>query len=322
LTSDQDSREAGGARHGWPAGRRFAFTIVDDTEGSTVENAGPVYALLAAHGLLTTKTVWPVGFRRTPRFGGGTLEDPGYRAWVLALAEAGFEIALHGATDHTSTREETLVALERFREYVGAYPRVHANHFGQAEALYWGEARLDGLPRFAYRARNTLLRSNEQYYGHVEGSPYFWGDICRERIDYVRNFTFPTINTGRADPLMPYHDARRPYVNYWFSSSDAPTVDSFCELLSEDNQDRLVREGGACIVYTHFGFGFAQDGRVEPRVAHLLERLAALPGWFVPASTLLDHLRAQPDWRAHPAARQIASVQWRWLRARLQHGRL
>ena len=26
--------------------------------------------------------------------------------------------------------------------------------------------------------------------GHVPDSPYFWGDLCRQRIRYVRNFVF------------------------------------------------------------------------------------------------------------------------------------
>jgi hypothetical protein len=305
----------------WPDGKRFAFTVVDDTEGSTVENVGPVYDLLASRGILTTKTVWPLAFKREPLFGGGTLEDPEYLAWVRRLAETGFEIASHGATDHSSTREETLLALDRFRELLGFEPRLHANHFGQLEGLYWGEARLDGLPRVAYRAANRVLRRDEHYYGHVEGSPYFWGDACRDRIEYVRNFTFPLVNTLRGDPLMPYHDPRRPYVRFWFSSSDAPTCDAFCELLSEDNQDRLVEQGGACIAYTHFAFGFTENGRVTPRFAELVDRLARLPGWFVPASTLLDHLRRQPGWQPSPSAAEIRRVQGRWVRGRLQGGR-
>jgi hypothetical protein len=306
----------------WPDGKRFAFSIVDDTDRSTVENVGPVYDLLFEHGLLTTKTVWPIAFSKAPLYGGSTLEDAEYRDWVLALRDRGFEIASHGATDHSSVRADTERALDRFRDVLGHDPRMHVNHRGQVESIYWGEARLDGLPRLGYRLVHALLRRDAQYFGHVEGSPYFWGDLCRDRITYVRNFTFPDVNTLRQNPLMPYHDRRRPFVRYWFSSSDAPEGDAFCKLLDEESQDRLVSEGGACIVYTHFAYGFTDDGRVRPRFAELVRRLGALPGWFAPASTILDHLRAQPGWRPEPSSRELARIQRRWLLRRLRHGRL
>jgi hypothetical protein len=304
----------------WPEGKRFAFTIVDDTERATRQNVGPVYDLLYEHGLLTTKTVWPLAFRETPRFGGGTLEDPDYREWILGLAEKGFEIAFHGATDHSSTRADTERALDLFREVLGRDPSVHANHFGQSEGIYWGSARVDGLPKLLYRATNGVLRRDTTYYGHVEGSPYFWGDLCRDRVTYVRNLSFSDINTLRISPIMPYHDSRRPFVRYWFSATDAPSCERFTELLSEENQDRLLAEGGACIAYTHFAFGFAEQGRVRDRFARLVERLAGLPGWFVPASTLLDYLRSRPGWQQEVDRRVLRRMEYRWLASRLRHG--
>jgi hypothetical protein len=305
----------------WPEGKRFAFSIVDDTESSTVENTKPVYDLLESLGMRITKTVWPLGFTQKPLFGGGTLEDPDYRAWVLELQAAGFEIGFHGATDHSSTREDTLKALDLFREVLGHDPRVHANHFGQAQGIYWGDSRLDGIPQLVYRAVNGVLRRETHFYGHVEGSPYFWGDLSRDRIEYVRNFSFRDVNTLHSDPLMPYHDPRRPYVRYWFSSSDAAGLDPFCTLLSDEAQDRLLESGGACIAYTHFGFGFAEDGRPDPRFARVVERLAGLPGWFVPVSTLLDHLRAQPGWQAEPEPGSLRALRRRWILSKIRRGR-
>jgi len=306
----------------WPDGKRFAFTVIDDTEGATLENVKPVYDLLGALGMRTTKTIWPLPFREQPRFGGQTLADRDYRDWILRLRDGGFELASHGATDHSSRREETRRGLDRFREVLGADPRLHVNHFGQAEGLYWGDARLDGFSRAVYRAANSVLRRETRFYGHDARSPYFWGDLCRERIDYVRNFTFPSVNTLEVNPAMPYHDPRRPYVRFWFSSSEAPTYDSFCALMSEEHQDRLLESGGACIVYTHFAFGFTDGQRPKGRFAELVERLAGLPGWFVPASTLLDHLRQQPGWRPEPSPGELRRLQRRWLAARLHRGRL
>jgi len=73
----------------------------------------------------------------------------------------------------------------------------------------------------------TRFRNHKRYMGDVEGSPYFWGDICKERIRYFRNFTYPAINTLACCPQMPYHDERRPFVNHWFASTDGRDVSHF-----------------------------------------------------------------------------------------------
>ena len=44
----------------FPNQRRFAFSILDDTDDSTLENVRPVYDRLRHHGVLATKTVWPL----------------------------------------------------------------------------------------------------------------------------------------------------------------------------------------------------------------------------------------------------------------------
>ena len=36
----------------WPQGKRFAFTIIDDTDRSNVENIGPVYDFLYENGFI------------------------------------------------------------------------------------------------------------------------------------------------------------------------------------------------------------------------------------------------------------------------------
>jgi hypothetical protein len=305
----------------WPEGKRFAFTIVDDTDFATVAKVRPVYDFLLERGIRTTKTVWPLANVGTPVTGGSSLEEPEYREWILRVAASGVEIALHGVADGSSPRGRIIAGLERFHEIFGTYPRLHANHTGQRENIYWGEARLDGLARLAYLTATRARHQHRQYSGHQEASQYFWGDVCRERITYVRNFVFRDINTTRRDPVMPYHDARRPYVPYWFSSSEGAGPASFCDTIREGHQDRLLEEGGGCIMYTHFGArGFVKDGRIHPEFVRLMGRLASLPGWFVPASTLLDHLRCRPTWAPECGAGRLRGMQWSWLGSKLIHG--
>jgi hypothetical protein len=303
----------------WPDGKRFAFTIVDDTDFATLASVRPIYDLLRDLGFRTTKTVWPLRATRDPFTGGDSLEDDDYRAWVQELRDAGFEIALHGVADHGSPRAEVEKGLARFRDVVGQDPRMHINHYGQDENLYWGPDRFDQPFRALYSALQRVRGGGERFHGHEEGSPWFWGDLAKERVTYVRNLTFSRIDTLAADPVMPYHDPRRPWVNWWFSSSDAGTRKRFVRILREGNQDRLARSGSACVLYTHFGAnGFVERGRVDPEVARLLERLAALDGWFVPASDLLDHVGAARGWRTLDRRGPFHRLQVKWFAGKLR----
>jgi hypothetical protein len=273
----------------WPEGRSFAFTIFDDADSQTFEASRAVYGLLEDCGLRTTKSVWP---RRGPRHlpsDGATCDEPEFVAWAQGLQQRGFEIAYHMAASHTSSREETIAALNDFARHFGGAPKSAANHYNCDENLYWGSERLTGPNRLIYRCLNGF-RNGIHSYGHIREHPYFWGDLCRTQIKYVRNFVFGDINTLRACPLMPYHDPLRPFVNYWFASSEGANAISFADCVSEANQDRLEAEGGACIMYTHFGLGFFKDGSLDPRFRQLMKRLSKKNGWFVPVSTLLDFL--------------------------------
>jgi glycosyltransferase involved in cell wall biosynthesis len=297
----------------FPGSAKFAFSIFDDTDLSTVENIGPIYNLLSEIGLRTTKSVWPLASVAGAQLGGASLQNPEYLAFVLGLKRTGFEIALHSVRNTCSTRSEVETGLDEFRRLIGQYPRVHTNHAGNRENLYWGPARFSTVAPF-YRAMTPL--QHRQFEGHIENSSYFWGDLCRQRIDYVRNFVFREINLDRINPTMPYHDEQRPFVNMWFSSSDAPDSSSFCELLSEANQDRLEEEHGFCIVYTHLASGFLNDGIVNPRIEYLLRRLAGKNGWFVPVSTLLDFLRQQRKTGSISRA-ELDAMEREWLMDRM-----
>ncbi len=119
---------------------------------------------------------------------------------------------------------------------------------------------------------------------------------------------------------MPYHDPLRPFVNGWFASSEGPSVESFNKTLSETNQERLEAEGGACIMYTHFGNRFYENGRINPRFANLMQRLSERPGWFVPVSTLLDYLEAHRGYRHVITAAERRVLERRWLMHKIRSG--
>jgi hypothetical protein len=298
----------------FPHGKRFAFTVLDDTDVATVENVGPVYRLFESLGLRTTKTIWsmPCPEGSADFSDSETLDDPEYRDFVVDLQRRGFEIASHGATMESSTRARTVAGLERFRETFGSYPRVHVNHSHNRENVYWGTARLDD-PVLVRLYRRLNGQPAQYYQGHQEESPYWWGDLCREHVMYVRNLTFEATNIARINPSMPYHDPSRPLVRWWFSGAEAEGARQFVDVLRADRLDRLEREGGICIVSTHLGKSFANDGLVHPLVRARLEDVARRPGWFPTVSQLLDWLREQRSASELPAL-EWRRMQWRWAR--------
>lgn len=301
-------------RTAFPAGGQFAFTILDDTDDATVENVEPIYELLFELGFRTTKTAWPLDCPEGSElyFAAETLQDARYLAFIRGLAGRGFEIAFHGATMESSVRERTLEGLRFLEEELGVPLKIHCNHGQNRENLYWGSNRYRTLFLRWPLALVERLSGRPRFAGHDRRSPYFWGDVCRERIRFVRNFAFATLNTVEIPPHAPYRLRSTPYVNYWFNSSDAPDATHFKRLVTPASLSRLHRERGVCILSTHLGKGFVRNGRVDPQVEDTLRFLATLPGWFAPVSEVLEHLLATR------AAGELAP----WTRWRLEFGHL
>lgn len=302
-----------------PLGKSFAFTILDDTDVATVENVEPIYRLLAQLGLRTTKTVWAVDCPEGSKNyrGSQTLDCGEYREFVLDLRSQGFEMASHGATMETSDRARTLRALERFREVFGHDPRVFANHALNRENLYWGVHRFDDpCLRVLYGAFSHVRA--DYFQGHCPNSPLWWGDHCRQRVTYVRNLTFSSLDISRINPSMPYHDPRRPLVNWWFSTSDANDARQFVEAMRPARLDALERGRGICILSTHFAKNFVRGGTVDAAVVERLEDVASRDGWFCPVGELLDWLRAQRGAATIPPM-EWRGMQWRYLNDVLAH---
>jgi hypothetical protein len=302
----------------WPEGKAFAFTIFDDPDGQTTAMGREVYAFLRDLGFRTTKGVWPLRGEGERSCNGGCCEDEDYLEWCRSLQQEGFEIGYHNASQNTAHRALTIEAFDRYAQLFGGDPVTMSNHYNNAEGIYWGDLRLSGMPRLIYNVV-TGGRNRGRFFGHLPGHPLYWGDLCRARVQYVRNFIYRDINTLRACPIMPYHDPLRPLVQSWYASSEGADHDRFVETISEANQDRLVAERGACIMYAHFGHRFVTNGRIEPRFRDLMTRLSRMNGWFVPVGTLLDHLRSiRGVHRLTDSERR--AMEWRWLAAKVRHG--
>ncbi len=286
----------------FPNNKKFAFTIIDDTDGDMVENTKPVYQLLSRLGFKTTKTIW--AFKPRDRFKGMALEDYHYRQYIKKLQREGFEIALHNVGSGKFNRQDVLDGLEIFRQFIGFYPKIQINHSQNRDSIYWGIKRFSLLRpfwRFSY------------FKGDDPESIYYWGDYHKKHIKFTRNFTYQNLNTLKVDPYMPYSDNQKPSANFIFSASEGADVSKFNKLLSEKNIDDLIKEGGAAIIYTHFASGFVRNGRVDRQFEKLLIYLARLGGWYAPAGDILEFLLAQKKDKSILRGQKInLELKWCW----------
>lgn len=286
----------------FPHNKKFALTIIDDTDGATVKNIRPVYEFLRSLGIKTTKTVWVYPSR--DNFLGESLANYPYRQFIKKLQKQGFEIALHGVGSGKFSRQEIIEGLEIYRRFLSQYPKIQISHGQNPDNLYWG------LKRFSWLKPFWFL--NQKFQGENPQSFYFWGDFYQKHIRFSRNLTFCDINTLKVDPYMPYREKDKSYANYWFSSSDGANVGNFNRLTCPENIDRLRKEGGASIIYTHFASGFVREDYLDQTFQKNMSYLARQGGWFIPAGELLDYLlkiRKRPQ----PTKSELIRLEFKWL---------
>jgi hypothetical protein len=270
----------------WPLNREFAFTIIDDTDNSTVENIKPIYEYLNSKKIRTTKTVWVFPSRNT--FKGQTIQDKDYLDFLLEIEREGFEIQMHNVGSGIFKRQEIIQGLKIFNETFDRYPTLHINHSSNPDNIYWGYKRYGTILRFLVK---LIKGKTRRFYGDETDSEYFWGDLSKKYIKFIRNRVFNGINTLNYDPQMPFIEKNKIYSNYWFSSSDGHTVAEFNNLISRGNIDKLITENGLCIVYTHFAIGFLeQNGEINRTFKENIDYLSSQNGWFAPATEILDYL--------------------------------
>ena len=270
----------------WPLNKEFAFTIIDDTDNATVEKIKPIYDYLKSKNIKTTKTVWVYPSRNV--YKGGVIQDNDYLEFLLKIESEGFEIQSHNVGSGDFRRDEIIQGFDIFKEKFKRYPSLHINHSSNPDNIYWGYKRYGVFLRSLMK---LFARKTRRFYGDEIESKYFWGDLSKKHIKYIRNRVFRGINTLNYDPKMPYADRNKKYSNYWFSSSDGHGIEEFNRLTSKENIDRLINENGLSIVYTHFAFGFLeQNGLINRQFKENMDYIISKNGWFVPASEILDYL--------------------------------
>jgi len=291
----------------WPNGKRAAFAIIDDTDDAELPEISEVYAHLIAAGLRTTKTVWVYPPRDLRYVRGDSLVGSAdYTEFVRDLVQRGFEIGIHNVGSGGFTREETIEGIETFEKLLGFYPAIHVNHSYNKENIYSGDKRF-GLP---FRPVVRKLHSDYTgFEGDMPGSLYFWGDVHKKHIRWSRSLEVDRLNLLRL-VNFPYKDRKfSDYCNAFFPSTFCPNQDIFARMVTEENIRKLIDEGGAAIIYTHFGY-YHERGTLDEAFVKACDMLAlhADDIWFAPVGEILDYLAQQNG------IRQISL----WARLRLE----
>ncbi len=271
-----------------PNNKKFVFTIIDDTDDAFLENIKPIYDILYENNIITTKTVWVFPPRDRDESKGDCLQREEYLEFIKDLINKGYEIGLHNVGSGGYTREEIIRGLQEFKEKLGDYPNIHVNHSYNKDNIYSGSKRFSFPLNYVIK---KLYSKYNDFEGDIPDSEYFWGDLHKKHIKYARNLEIDDLNTLKKLPYMPYRDKQYDkYSNYWFASTFAPNQWLFNKKVTKESIDRLEKENGICILYTHLGY-YMQKGEIDRGFIDMINYIGAKKnGWFVPVSTLLDHL--------------------------------
>ncbi len=256
---------------------KAGFCITDDTDAATFEQVKAVYDFLLACNFRTTKTVW--AFKPISRCGvppvpdsalrGITLEDPRYLEYCRRLHEHGFEMCLHGASAGNNTREYTRNAFD-FLERNIAPSDTFICHSKNADNLYW-EDKVTSLPVLRWLLKRY---SKHTCSGEVESSPFFWGDICREKVSHVRLFRTRSIDTLKRNPSMPCFDPSKRWVNGWFAATKRRIIDC----ATEQARATLKRNYGLTVLYQYlYRYADPHTLALDPRFTKAIDALAGDP---------------------------------------------
>ncbi|NLL15012.1 MAG: hypothetical protein GX267_16540 [Fibrobacter sp.] len=274
-----------------PGSYMAAVSITDDPDDSSFPKLKAVYDFLMETDFPVTRAMWvypKTEYSGTPPIKNDPtaplLNDPECLQYCKKLHSKGFEICLHGASSGNNDRKRTLDALNFLEEHFEPSP-IFICHSKNAENLYW-DANTANSP-----VEKMLLQlyTKNRCFGEIPDSRYFWGDICREKINYIRLYRTRSLNTLAFNPSMPYHDFSKPFVNYWFSA----TKGYIPKLLSEKNLDELCSENGAGILYQYMHKYVNDDLAIPKQLREAMERVAA-DGRILkkPASFILNRLKA------------------------------
>ena len=133
-----------------------------------------------------------------------------------------------------------------------------------------------------------------------------WEDLQKARLKTGLNIMMVTVHMSRSVmikrifihllkmrilPGKPFKDPRKKMTPFLFNTAGAPHADAFNKLVNPHSLKKLQKQRGWAIVSTHLGKDFYRNKKLDLEFEKTIRYLAAQPGWYVPASQLLDFIK-------------------------------
>ena len=211
------------------------FVLTNDPDHGLLDCYRGVFGELARRGIVVTTAVFCVLkddgsalSRHCRENETHCLADGEYRDLMLELRDQGHEIAFHGYSQVSDTRDEFQRGIEIFRRDFGEYPKIYIEHGGHPKSHPPGMCK----------------RENLKVEGGDPDSRYYVKDLVRDAFDAV--WTHDYLLDGVHEPLHTtdvFHleDGIR-YFKRW-RMNHVETLTS-----------NLTGERNTIVGYTHFGY--------------------------------------------------------------------
>ena len=233
------------------------FVLTNDPDHGILDDYRRVFSELGSQGIVATTAVFCVlkddgsALARHCRANEThCLADDAYRNFMLELRDQGHEIAFHGYSQVSDTRDEFQRGLEIFRRTFGAYPGTYVEHGGHPRSHPPGMCK----------------RENLKVEGASPGSPYFVKDLVRDVFDAV--WTHDYLLDGVYEPLPAADVFHVEDGIRYFKRSRMNHVE---KLVSN-----LTAARNTIVGYTHFGYRGYESRSFAKR---LLNRSSHLEWW-------------------------------------------
>ena len=205
------------------------FILTNDSDHGVVSDYEKIYDALNEHGIMKTCAVFvdivDDGSALAQHCGSHdthALSNPDYRTLMKYIASCGHEIAFHGASPISNTREEFLKGLDQFSSYLGFAPRTYIEHGG----------------KFGHHSSQMCKKETLAYMGADPSSEFYVKDIVETQFDLIWTHKYLIDGQDYKGPALVSSDGKAKYFNRVRNRDLEQIPDTTTDIIG----------------YTHFGY--------------------------------------------------------------------
>jgi hypothetical protein len=212
------------------------FVLTNDPDHGKTEDYRRILKLLAQKKIFVTTAVFCTlkedGSSLSKHCHKGetnTLEDKDYRGLMLQAKEWGHEIAFHGYSQVSDSRDEFKQGLKIFSSIFGEAPRVYFEHGGHPDK----------------HPIDMVKKENLSYYGSDKKSIYYVKDIIKDTFDVVWTH----------DYLMDFLKNPLNLKDIFIEKDGIIYLKRWRMYHFNDIKNKISKIDNTIVGYTHFGYG-------------------------------------------------------------------